>query len=98
MIRFIDLRGQIFLDDTTPHFAFFDTIPDQFVVIAGAQAWHSIQDLQEDMDLEGRDTPKWLISGLDRIFGLRYKSWQARFLRLIPADYFKGGPDDISDG
>ena len=88
MIRFIDLRGQVFLDDTTPHFAFFDTIPDQFVEIAGAQEWFSIEDLQTDMDLEGADTPTWFIDALNRIFGTPHQNWQARFLRLIPPGYF----------
>ena len=48
MIRFIDLRGQIFLDDPSPYFAFYDTVHDRFLMdVDGAQAWESFEEFKD---------------------------------------------------
>lgn len=54
MIRFIDLRGQIYLDDEEPKaeqepvFAFYDTVMDQFVGWDQCFVWDSIEDFRAD--------------------------------------------------
>ena len=53
MMRFIDLRGQYFLDDDEPKekqtkiFAYLDTITDQFLIYDGNSIWHSFKDFEE---------------------------------------------------
>ncbi|ROH98267.1 hypothetical protein EGI16_21560 [Chryseobacterium sp. G0240] len=48
MIRFIDLTGQIYLDDEEKSFAFFDTITDKFCEFSGNQYWDNIEDFKND--------------------------------------------------
>jgi len=48
MIRFIDLKDQIIQD--THEFAFYNTIPDIFVNIAGNYTWDCIECLREDLN------------------------------------------------
>ena len=54
MIRFINLTGQILIDDPEPHFAWFDTITDEFMVFAGTQEWHTWNDFVDDLTIELR--------------------------------------------
>jgi len=49
MIRFINLTGQILIDDDELHFAWFDTITDEFMVFAGTQDWHSWEEFKQDL-------------------------------------------------
>ena len=48
MIRFINLTGQILIDDDEPHFAWFDTITDEFMGFNGSQDWHTWDEFKED--------------------------------------------------
>ena len=48
MIRFIDLTGQIYLDDEEKSFAFFDTVTDKFCEFSGNQYWDNIEDFKSD--------------------------------------------------
>lgn len=48
MIRFIDLTGQIYLDDEEKCFAFFDTVRDKFCEFSGCQQWDSIEEFKND--------------------------------------------------
>lgn len=47
MIRFIDLRGQVFNDDDLPEaereplFAFYDTVTSRFLTFSRSQVWSS---------------------------------------------------------
>ncbi len=47
MIRFIDLTGQIYLDEDEESpikvFAFFDTVTDKFLSFSGFEKWESIE-------------------------------------------------------
>ena len=43
MIRYIDLTGQILLDDT-PSFAFFNTVTDTFISFDGECVFHNVSD------------------------------------------------------
>ncbi len=54
MIRFVDLTGQIGLDDEGD-FAFFDTTTDRFVEMPtdGCQHWATIEDFENDAKAEG---------------------------------------------
>ena len=54
MIRFINLTGQIFIDDDEPHFAWFDTIVSQFMSFNDSQEWHSWNDFVDDLTIELR--------------------------------------------
>lgn len=49
MIRFIDLTGQIFIDDNEPHFAWFTTITDEFLEFNGSCEWNTWKECEEDM-------------------------------------------------
>ena len=89
MIRFIDLRGQIFLDTTTPHFAYFDTVTDTFCQIGARQQWSSLEDLKHDMDIEDTPESKAMNAELERIWGdPEPYDWRARYFSLIPEGYF----------
>lgn len=104
MIRFIDLRGQVFLESDCPYFTFFDTVTDTFCTFAGTHAWSSIEDLESDMkaeegfvDLpqEQRAAAMWMNEELQRIWesdGRPREDWKLRYLNLIPDDYFKAKP------
>ena len=53
MIRFIDLRGQIFdvlsqREEQDPQFAFYNTVSDVFVDVNGTQTWDSFESFEED--------------------------------------------------
>ena len=48
MIRFINLTGQIFIDDDEPHFAWFNTITSEFVKFNSSQDWHTWKEFKED--------------------------------------------------
>ena len=50
MIRFIDLTGQIYLDEEQVSFAFFDTVRDKFCEFNGCQRWDSLKELMDDFD------------------------------------------------
>lgn len=60
MIRFIDLTGQIYLDDEEKSFAFFDTVRDKFCEFSGCQHWDSIDEFKDD----------YIGDELDRFLGL----------------------------
>jgi hypothetical protein len=49
MIRFINLTGQIFIDDPEPHFAWFDTITSEFKIFNGSQEWNSWEAFEQDL-------------------------------------------------
>jgi len=49
MIRFINLTGQILIDDDEPHFAWFDTISNKFLILYGNQEWHSWEEFELDL-------------------------------------------------
>ncbi len=51
MIRYINLKGQA----TGYAFAFWDTVTDRFLQIGTDQAWDSLADLNESMDIAGTD-------------------------------------------
>jgi|GEM_PF-2334607 len=48
MIRFIDLTGQIYLDDNEGSFAFYDTVRDKFYEFSGCQLWDTIDEFKND--------------------------------------------------
>lgn len=48
MIRFIDLTGQMYLDDEKISFAFYDTITSKFCQFSGNQYWDNIEDFKND--------------------------------------------------
>lgn len=53
MIRFIDLRGQI-TNDRDPNFAFFDTVTDRFIDLAGEQEWGSVEEFAQTASVAGK--------------------------------------------
>jgi hypothetical protein len=49
MIRFIDLRGQIYeVEDTPVHFAFFETVTETFLRIDNNEEWTTRADFERD--------------------------------------------------
>lgn len=61
MIRFIDLRGQVYNDDDLPKekqkmiFAFFDTCTDLFIDFNGSYVWESRADFVWDYRKEVKE-------------------------------------------
>ena len=51
MIRFINLTGQILIDDPEVNFAWFDTITDEFMVFCGCQDWNTWKGFEQDLVL-----------------------------------------------
>ena len=51
MIRFINLTGQIFLDDPIVHFAWFNTITSVFMEFNYSQDWHTWKEFEQDLTL-----------------------------------------------
>ena len=49
MIRFINLTGQIFIDDPEVHFAWYDTIISQFMEFDDSQDWHTWEEFKTDL-------------------------------------------------
>lgn len=49
MIRFINLTGQILIDDPIPHFAWYDTILSNFMAFNDNQDWHTWEEFEEDL-------------------------------------------------
>lgn len=51
MIVFIDLTGQIYVDDAEQlSFAFFDTVTGKFCEFSDDQCWDSVEDFISDYD------------------------------------------------
>jgi hypothetical protein len=68
MIRFINLKNQITgvaLDEQDTTFAFYDTVQDRFIDLAGSQTFDSIDELTEYYKLD-----KVKIFNLERLKGL----------------------------
>lgn len=67
MIRFIDLRGQ----GTGYRFAFWDTVFDRFVRIAGDEAWDDAADFRDAFDMMGQPYEDGVkSSGVERFVAL----------------------------
>ena len=52
MIRFINLTGQIYVvppNDSEPHFAWFDTIVDEFMRFNDSQEWNNWNEFVDDL-------------------------------------------------
>lgn len=60
MIRFVDIRDS---DIAGYRFAFWDTAIDQFVRLAGDEAWDDIAELRESHDIAA-NSDKWNIDRL----------------------------------
>ena len=57
MIRFINLTGQIFIDDDELYFAWYDTVTDTFLTFSGIQTWDSWEDFVRDYN--GKDLKRF---------------------------------------
>lgn len=58
MIRFIDLRSQIYISDySSVVFAFFDTIVDRFIEFDGEQCWGSRQEFIDAYKADPKSKP-----------------------------------------
>lgn len=78
MIRFIDLGDQIGHGDTIDpeaghHFAFFNTVTDNFVTIDTQQVWQSWEQFEESFRLRYHSSEA-MLSELPRFKGLA-QSW-----------------------
>ena len=49
MIRFINLTGQIFIDDPEVNFAWYDTVISQFMEFNSSQDWNTWKEFKEDL-------------------------------------------------
>lgn len=56
MIRFINLTGQMSLDDDDFQFAWYDTIVDRFLEYNGNQTWFYSKDFETDLLADLRRT------------------------------------------
>lgn len=91
MIRFIDLTGQIYLDDEEKSFAFFDTVTDKFCMFSGNQYWDNVEDFKNDFT--GDD--------IDRFLRLMQHSiinkWKEPKIQLDGKELFFKENENISD-
>ncbi|OWK99278.1 hypothetical protein AP75_01970 [Kaistella haifensis DSM 19056] len=60
MIRFIDLTGQIYLDEEIISFAFFDTVTGKFCEFSGFQNWDNLEEFINDFDDKLRNLERFL--------------------------------------
>ncbi len=67
MIRFVDLRKA---DIVHGRFAFFDTIPDRFIEMAGEQTWNTFQQFKEDYNNDPFKHDRQKTQPLERFKGL----------------------------
>jgi len=76
MIRFINLTGQILIDDPEVNFAWFDTITDEFITFCGCQDWNTWKEFEQDLvlhysrkvlELDTKDIQK-MISRFKRLY------------------------------
>jgi len=51
MIRFINLTSQILIDDDELHFAWFDTVIDEFMTFNSSQEWHTWNEFVDDLTI-----------------------------------------------
>jgi len=54
MIRFINLTGQILIDDPEVYFAWFDTIVSRFMEFNDSQYWNTWKEFEQDLTLHYR--------------------------------------------
>lgn len=66
MIRFIDLRGQIYFDPKENIFAFFDTIDDSFFRIDDCSVWETKEEFISDYN----NTNEYIPYPLERFLNL----------------------------
>ncbi len=78
MIRFINLTGQILIDDTEPHFAWYDTIHDEFMEFNGSQDWHSWNEFVEDLIIHIKDDRDWSEKIANEVLGRFHKLFQPK--------------------
>lgn len=76
MIRFINLKGQMYPNGTEPSFSFYSTITDTFYNFNGSQYCDSWEEFEESYNEEANDE--------------NWKEDQSleRFKRLVPVDFF----------
>ena len=92
MIRFINLTGQIFIDDDEPHFAWYNTITDEFMEFNSSQDWHSWDEFEEDLLIYLKEyRAKGSPSIDDKFHEKRNAQILSRFKRLFQ---FKISPTD----
>ncbi len=89
MIRFINLTGQIFIDDPEVHFAWYDTILSEFMEFDGSQDWNTWKEFEQDLRaylVEHRSSLYVLGESIedDRFYIQREKKIITRFKRLYP--------------
>ena len=72
MIRFINLTGQILIDDPEIHFAWFDTVTDEFITFCGCQDWNTWKEFKQDLMLHhsklGTKDIQKIISRFQRLY------------------------------
>jgi len=78
MIRYVDLTGQLTLEDDEFYFAWYDTITDQFLSFAGQQTFSSWDDFMEAFKEYVRDEgPTHGYRDLSRFYGLYSRNIEA---------------------
>lgn len=91
MIRFINLTGQLTLDESDPAFAFFDTVTDKFCTFQGFQTWDSIEEFKKDY--EGDDIERFL-SLIPKNWGYKWKDVKVQLMGIdiknLPEHFYPG--------
>lgn len=91
MIRFIDLTGQIYLDDVKKSFAFFDTTTDKFLEFSGNQYWDNEEDFKNDFT--GNDIDRFLRLMQHSIIN----TWKEPKIQLDGKELFFKKNENVSD-
>ncbi|KKM78785.1 hypothetical protein LCGC14_1356410 [marine sediment metagenome] len=85
MIRFINLTGQILIDDPEVYFAWFDTIVSQFMSFNDSQYWNTWKEFEQDLRIYLKEKRSTLyVSEDNEWYKHREDKIIARFKRLYP--------------
>lgn len=76
MIRFLDLQGQMYLDDIRT-FTWYDTITNTFLEFAYSNYWHGWEEFEKDYHYEQKQ------GNIPELWPLE------RFVRLFPENWEK---------
>jgi len=85
MIRFINLTGQIFINDPELHFAWFDTVVDEFMEFYDNQEWNSWEEFDADLTIDhhkqniDKDETIALLNRFKRLFPLIHPAFSKHF-------------------
>ncbi len=85
MIRFINLTGQIFIDDPEVNFAWYDTVTSEFMEFNSSQDWNTWKEFEQDLTIYLKEKRSTLyVSEDNEWYKQREDKVVSRFKQLYP--------------